>query len=213
MALRIPPGRAGRQFLVARIATAEHARDLLELKRAVLLGAEREAARRAAEALAVWHACATEAARWLERTALLDGERPQRLAHAHAGPAATMRVTWTTTMGVGIPADPSVDLSPAADVALLPGGVALTSAISAHRAALDAALRASVEVAAHQRLAAELLATVRRVRAIESRWLPLHQQSLAELLQSLDENDRAEGARIRWASHRRRDRGADTGEA
>jgi vacuolar-type H+-ATPase subunit D/Vma8 len=44
---------------------------------------------------------------------------------------------------------------------------------------------------------------VRRVRAIESRWLPLHEQSLAQLQLSLDENDRAEGARIRWASHRR----------
>lgn len=204
MALRIPPGRAGRQWLAARIATAEHARDLLEQKRSVLIGAERDAAGRAAAATARWHTSAADAAGWLERSAMLDGERPRRLSQAHTGGPATMRLAWQTTMGVGVPADASVVLSPAPDVALLPGGAALTSAISAHREALDAALRAAVESAAHQRLAAELVATVRRVRAIESRWLPLHEQSLAALEQMLDENDRVEGARIRWARRRQR---------
>ena len=33
-----------------------------------------------------------------------------------------------------------------------------------------------------------------------SRWLPLHERALAALEQTLDEHDRAEGARIRWAS-------------
>ena len=206
MALRIPPGRAGRQWLAARIATAEHARDLLEQKRAVLIGAEREAAALAAAASALWRTRAAEAERWLERTAVLDGERPRRLARAHAGPAAAVRITWQTTMGVAVPADASVALPPPPDVALLPGGSALTSALAAHRRALDAALQAAVARAAHERLAAELLATVRRVRAIESRWLPLHEQALAALEQTLDEHDRAEGARIRWASrHGRQD--------
>jgi len=204
MTLRIPPGRAGRQWLVARIATAEHARDLLEQKRAVLLVAERDAGRRATEATAAWHASAAEAARWLERTALLDGERAQRLAQAHAGPPAEVRITPGTTMGVSVPTAGELELAPAPETALLPGGTALTAAISAHRLALGAALRAAVERQAHERLAAELLSTVRRVRAIDSRWLPLHQRSLAVLEQTLDENDRAEGARIRWASRRQR---------
>lgn len=204
MTLRIPPGRAGRQWLVARIATAEHARDLLQQKRAVLLVAERDAARRTAEASADWHARAAEAARWLERTALLDGERARRLAQAHTGPPAEVRITPGTTMGVSVPTAGEVELAPVPETALLPGGPALTAALSAHRLALAAALRAAVERQAHERLAAELVATVRRVRAIESRWLPLHQQSLAALEQALDENDRAEGARIRWASRRQR---------
>jgi len=204
MTLRIPPGRAGRQWLVGRIATAEHARDLLEQKRAVLLVAEREAAGRAREASAEWHARAAEAARWLERTALLDGERAQRLARAHMAAPAEVQITPGSTMGVSVPSAGEVQLAPAPETALLPGGPALTAAISAHRLALAAALRAAVERQAHERLAAELVATVRRVRAIESRWLPLHQQSLATLEQTLDENDRAEGARIRWASRRQR---------
>lgn len=204
MALRIPPGRAGRQWLAARIATAEHARDLLEQKRAVLISAEREAAARATEATARWRTSAGEAARWLERSAMLDGERPRRLAQAHAGERAIVTLTWQTTMGVGVPADASVVLAAPTDTALLPGGASLTSAISAHRAALDAALCAAAERAAHERLSAELVATVRRVRAIESRWLPLHERSLAALEQTLDENDRAEGARIRWARRRQR---------
>ncbi len=189
-------------WLSARIATAERARDLLEQKRAVLIAAERAAARRSAEARAEWHARAAIAERWLERSALLDGERPRRLAQAHAGAPAEMRVRWQVTMGVGVPADPSVELADAPDVALLAGGAALAAAITSHREALESALRAAVEAAAHERLAAELAATVRRVRAIESRWLPLHEQALASLEQELDENDRSEGARIRWAARR-----------
>jgi vacuolar-type H+-ATPase subunit D/Vma8 len=189
-------------WLAGRIATAERARDLLEQKRAVLIGAEREAARRSAEATTEWHARATTAERWLERTAVLDGERPQRIARAHAGAPAEMHVRFGMTMGVGVPADPSVELAPAPDVALLPGGASLIAAITSHRDAVEAALRAAVAATAHARLAAELSSTVRRVRAIESRWLPLHERALAALEQELDENDRSEGARIRWAARR-----------
>ena len=204
MTLRIPPGRAGRQWLVARIATAAHARDLLEQKRAVLLVAEHDASRRAAEARADWHARAADAALWLQRSALLDGERALRIAQAHVGPPADVRITQGTTMGVTVPADCDVDLAPPPETALLAGGSALAAALAAHRLALAAALRTAVARQAHERLAAELAATVRRVRAIESRWLPLHQEALAALEQALDENDRAEGARIRWASRRQR---------
>ena len=117
-----------------------------------------------------------------------------------------MHVDWQLTMGVAVPADASVELRPPPEVALLPGGAALTEAVAAHRSALAAALHAAVETAAHERLRAELGSTVRRVRAIESRWLPLHEQALAALQQTLDENDRAEGARIRWASRASRAR-------
>jgi V/A-type H+-transporting ATPase subunit D len=204
MALRTPPGRAGRQWLAARIATAEHALDLLEQKRAVLLAAERDAALRAAEAGAAWHVQAAEAERWLRRTVLLDGERPLRLARAHADGPAAVDVTWQAVMGTTVPAAVSVTLPPPPPAAVLPGGSALTAALAAHRAALEAAARAAAARAAHARLAAELRATARRVRAIESRWLPLHRQALAGLEQALDESERAEGASVRWAARRRR---------
>ena len=207
MALRIPPGRAGRQWLAARIATAEHARDLLEQKRAVLIGAEREAAARAAAATALWRTRAADAERWLERTACSTASARGALRGHTRGRPRRCAFTWQTTMGVAVPADASVALPPPPDTALLPGRrcahLRLWRPIAR---ALDAALQAAVERAAHERLAAELLATVRRVRAIESRWLPLHEQALAALEQTLDEHDRAEGARIRWASrHGRQD--------
>lgn len=204
MTLRIPPGRAGRQWLAARIATAEHARDLLEQKRAVLLVAERDAALRAAEADAAWHTHAAEAERWLRRTALLDGERALRLACAHAGRPAEIDVAWQALMGTVVPAVASAQLAQPPETAVLPGGSALTCAIAAHRTALDAALQSAAANAAHARLAAELRATVRRVRAIDSRWLPLHQQALAALERALDENERAAGAGVRWAARRGR---------
>jgi hypothetical protein len=79
-------------------------------------------------------------------------------------------------------------------------------AVVAHRAALEAALEVAAARTAHARLSLELAATVRRLRAIESRWLPMHEQALTALEQALDENDRADGTRIRWAS---RHRGSD----
>lgn len=203
MALRIPPGRAGRLWLTARIETARRASELLEQKRHVLLGAERAAAERATAAADVWAARADEAARWLERAAVQDGERPLRIARAHVGAAADVRLAWRTAMGVSVPDTASIELPPAVDPSVVPGGSAVVLALAAHRDALEAALEAAASRAAHDRLATELSATVRRLRAIESRWLPQHVQALAELEQALDENDRVEGVRVRWASRHR----------
>jgi V/A-type H+-transporting ATPase subunit D len=196
--LRLPPGRAGRLWLLGRIATARRARELLDQKRHVLQAAERAAAARRERDEAAWREAWREAERWLARSAVLDGERALRIAAAHVERPAALAVDWRSAMGVRHPARVEVELPPQPDLRLLPGGAALVRACAAHRRALGAAAAAAAARSAHERLAAELRATQRRLRAIEQRWLPRHEQALAELEIRLDEAERAEITRTRW---------------
>ena len=200
MALRIPPGRAGRQWLAARIATAEHARDLLEQKRAVLIGAEREP-RRSPQRRAPSGARAPQ-----RRSAGSNG----RLCSTASAPGA-LRGHTRARGGAHHLADDDGRrracrrlrrLPPPPDVALLPGGSALTSACGPSPCAGRGAAsrcRAGCTRAARRRaprdgaasagdrvpLAAAARAGTRRPRADARRARPRG------------------GRGIRWASHRR----------
>lgn len=202
MSLRIPPGRAGRRWLASRIDTAGRARDLLDEKRAVLRAETRAAETRAATADEEWQRRAREAETWRLRSALLDGERPLELAASRASGGADVTITWRSAMGVTYPASIEVTLPPPLDIRILGGGSSLAFAADAHREALRAAAEAAAARLAFERLDAELSATVRRLRAIETRWLPQHEQALAALEVALGETERAESVRNRWLARR-----------
>ncbi len=202
MALRIPPGRAGRRWLASRIDTARRARDLLDEKRAVLRTQTRTAEARAATADEEWHRRAREAETWRLRSALLDGERPLQLAAGRDSGHADVSIAWRSAMGVTYPASIDITLPPPLDLRLLGGGSALAFAADAHREALRAAAEAAAARLAYERLDAELSSTVRRLRAIETRWLPQHEQALVLLEVALGETERAEAARNRWLARR-----------
>ncbi len=195
----IPPGRTGRLWLIARIASARRAAELLNEKRHALLRAERGAADRRQAAETAWRQQALLATSWLDRAALLDGEAAIRRAATAVG-SATVEVGWRNAMGARYPESASVGL-PVVDVpAALVGSSALVAAREHHRRALEAAAETAAARAAHDVLSAELAATVRRLRAIERRWLPRHETALAELEVSLDEDERAEAVRNNWIS-------------
>jgi V/A-type H+-transporting ATPase subunit D len=202
MSLRIPPGRAGRRWLASRIDTARRARDLLDEKRAVLRTETRAAETRAATADEEWQRRAREAETWRLRSALLDGERPLQLAAGRQSVGSEVAIAWRSAMGVTYPASIDVTLPPPLDIRLLGGGSSLAFAADAYREALRAAADAAAARLAYERLDAELSATVRRLRAIETRWLPQHEQALAVLEVALGETERAEAARNRWLARR-----------
>ena len=82
------------------------------------------------------------------------------------------------------------------------GSSALVLAARAHRRALAAAAtHAAVERALTQ-VAAELEATRLRQHAIERRLLPRAEGQLRRLTMELDELDREENVRLRWAAAR-----------
>lgn len=202
MALRIPPGRAGRPWLVAHIEIAARGAEVLEQKRQALLREELRLRQELDEAERRWHEAARAAAVWLRRAALLGGERPLGLAAFHAGAPAGVEVAWRNSLGVVHPGEPRVELPARTAGGAAGGSAALVPATVAHRDAVEAAARFAAARASHERIAAELARTVRRLRAVEQRWLPAQERALAELELRLDEEEREDASRVRWAARR-----------
>ncbi|MFI7063586.1 V-type ATP synthase subunit D [Kribbella sp. NPDC050124] len=190
-------GRAARLALTARLTTAQRAVALLDRKqRALAAECERLelAAVRAAEA---FEEQARVASGWLRRGTALDGLR----AIYASMPKATTEagIGYDVTMGVRHPTRTDVRFGPRAEP---PGSSALAYTLQAHRDAVVAAVRLAAAQRSVSLVAAELALTRQQQRALELRWIPKLEQRLAELAQRLDETDREENVRLRWAASR-----------
>lgn len=192
---RVPPGRSGRLWLQHRLAVAGRGAALLDQKLRILRAEVRRATLAAEDTAQAWTAAAEEAERWLVRASLLGGERAARLASD--GVEAQVEVVWASTMGVRHPRGATCVLPPPADLPM--GGAALVQARAAHLRAVDAAVQHAVAAAAVRLLRAEEVATRRRLRAIEERWLPLLESTLRATELGLEEQEHADGVRLRWA--------------
>ena len=197
MALRIPPGRGGRLWLERRLEIARRGAEVLDRRRRALLRLERGLADEVEASREEWEREAREAAVWLARAATLAGARPLRLAVLHTPAPVAARVEWQRTLGVVYPAGCTLGPAPQTDTGALGGSAAVAVAATAHRRALVAAARHAVARTAHELVTSELAAVAVRARAIERRWLPLHQQALTALELQLDETDREEAVRAR----------------
>ncbi|MGN6576622.1 MAG: V-type ATP synthase subunit D [Nocardioides sp.] len=195
-----PPGRAGRLWLQHRLATAERGAALLDHKLRILRTERERFALLERRTAAGWEAADRAAAEWLLRAVILGGERSLRLA-ASSTPAQ-VQVQWNQPMGVRYPAEATCalpDVSPEAPPA---GSAALVEARERHRRALEAAVEHAAVQAAVRVLAAEERATRRRLRAIEERWVPRLREALQATQLKLDEDEHADGVRLRWAAGR-----------
>lgn len=192
--LAVPPGRAGRIWLVRRLETARRGADLLDRKLRILQGELARLQAAAAEAAAQWDRCQGEARTWLLRAALLGGERAIQLADD--GQAADVRISYETTMGIRYPSG-AVCAIPAAATW---DGPVVARARLAHRAALAAAAQHAAAGAAVRAVDSEVTATRRRLRAIQDRWIPRLEQALAEVTFTIEELERADAARLRLAA-------------
>lgn len=190
---RVPPGRSGLLWLVRRLATARRGLDLLDRKQHVLtreldrLQAEAERAR------ARWVAASGAADDWGVRVAVAGGQRALRLG-APAG-TADVAVTWRDAMGTTYPDRVECTLPDAPR--LLAPTTALPEARRAYREAVVAAAEHAAAATAAAVVAAEVEATRRRIRSLRDRWIPAHEEALAALTASLDEQERADGVRLR----------------
>ncbi|MGZ4256622.1 MAG: V-type ATP synthase subunit D [Gaiellaceae bacterium] len=198
MPLRLPTGRAGRPWLVRRLTTARRGAEVLDQKRQALLRLERQLAEVVSEAETEWTEAARDAEAWLARAAFLGGERALELAAFYCREPASVEVEWRRTLGFAYPAGAEVAMAPAPDLSALGGSSALVYAAAAHRKALAVAAGFAAARLAHERAGAELRSTTRRLRAVERRWIPRHEQALAALELALDEGEREEASRIRW---------------
>ena len=196
VALRLPPGRAGRLWLLHRIDSGTRGDEVLDQKRQALLREELRLRGEVERAEDEWRHRAAEAAAWLRRAAVLGGERALELACFYAGGGAEVELVWRNTLGVVHPAEARVSQWEGRPPFV--GSPALAPATTAHRRALEAAARFAVARASHESVAAELALTARRLRTIERRWLPEHRDALQALELRLDEEEREESTRIRW---------------
>ena len=189
--LAVPPGRAGRLWLVQRLAVANRAAVLLDRKLQVLTS-ELDRLRAAAEQTgAGWDAACRDAERWLLRAVLLGGERAVRLTGDVD--RAEVTVWYTVTMGARHPAGAECVAGRAEGWE----GAAVAAARQAHRVALAAAVRHAAAAAAVAVVEAETNATRYRLRAVRDRWIPRLSQALADVEFSLEELERADTARLR----------------
>jgi V/A-type H+-transporting ATPase subunit D len=188
--------------LTHRLAIARRGADLLDHKLRILRVESQRLALLAGRTSAAWVAANRDADLWLHRAELLGGQRAVRLARD--GVPADVQIAWAQSMGVRYPAEATCTLPPVS-TASPPGNAAIPAAREAFRRALEAAVQQAVAEAAVEVVRLEEAATRRRLRAIEERWIPRLDAALAETQLALDEQEHADGVRLRWAADQQRD--------
>jgi V/A-type H+-transporting ATPase subunit D len=199
--IRLPPGRAGRLWLRRRLAIARRGQDALEQKRGALVRQLEEAETLLRETRREWDEAARAAEVWWQRAGVLVGERQLELARETVPARADVTLAWRNALGVVYPSVVSVSL-PSGEPPLACGSAALLYTAQAHRRALEAAAHLATAELTRERTARELGATTRRLRALERRWIPEHEQALSKLSLALDETEREDAARVRWVAQR-----------
>ncbi len=194
---RARPGRAGRLRLRHSLDAATRGAALLERKVNVLRDHRRRLTTEEARAARAWHEGLARAETWLLRGLLLSGERA--LETAAVADRAEVTVTWTNSMGVRHPegADCRDAVRSAEEAG--PGNTALTNAESAYRAAVRAAAAYAAAQAATRFVGAELDRTRHRVRALNHHWIPRLSAELADAELTLEQAEREDAVRRRWA--------------
>jgi vacuolar-type H+-ATPase subunit D/Vma8 len=184
-------------MLTARLSTARRAVELLDRKQRALAVDCARLELVAARAAEDFERAARTATRWLRRSVALDGRR----ILLDSMPEATVEVVvgYAVTMGVRHPASCGVRFGPEPPLA---GSSALVQALRAHRTALAAALQLAAAQRAVALVSEELARTRQQQRTLELRWIPRLEQQLAVLVQRLDETEREENVRLRWAARR-----------
>ena len=187
MASQAPPGRAGRPWLLERIATATHGMDLLRQKQQLLSREQRRLARHREETRREWVSACEDAELWATRADILSGADATGIAGARTEGTAEVTISWRNTMGVLHPDEARVN-------------AAIGPSSDAHRRALEAGARHAVAERALRAIETELVSARRRLRAIERHRLPSLQSELHALELGLDEVEREERLVTRWAA-------------
>jgi vacuolar-type H+-ATPase subunit D/Vma8 len=185
-----------------RLEVGRRGAEVLEQKRGTLLRERLRLAGQLAQADAEWERAAAAAADWNARAWAAAGPRALRLAALRRGGTATVTVTRRNILGVVVPDSAVVEgEAPTGDASA--GGAAVRLAAEVHAEALSAAATVAALRSAHEAIEAELARTIRRLRAIEHRWLPTHEAELHRLELALQESELADIARARWAVGRK----------
>ena len=154
--------------------------------------------------------CSARLERRLRRRRTLDralGDRRWLQAARDPGPARARpcraRAVLVEPDGRAVPAAQRVELPEAPPLSALGASAATVLLDRACRDATLAAVRSAVAQRAEAEVSAELARAICRFRALQNRWIPQHEQALAQLDLALDESQREQAARVRWLTQRR----------
>lgn len=206
MPLRVPPGRAGRIWLIGRLETARRGAGLLDRKRQALLQERRRVRAEAGDARLAWQQAADRVVMWSTRAAVIDGAARLELLAAHIAEPASLTLAWSNLMGARIPAVQELSVPHEPQLSALGASSATVALARACSDAARAAARYGAAARAEAEITEQLRQTARRLRALEKRWIPQHEQALAALDLALDESQREQAARVRWLTDQGRDR-------
>ncbi len=142
---------------------------------------------------AAWQDKQATADRLVLRAALLGGHS------VDIDRQAEVTVRWTATVGVRHPATGTIVV---ADWVEPPSSPSVASARNAAVEAATAAVDHAVATWALRAIDAELTVTALRVRSLRRHWLPRLSSELAAVEFELEEQERAEAVRRRWATVR-----------
>jgi V/A-type H+-transporting ATPase subunit D len=198
---RVPAGRAGRLWLSGRLRAGRLAADLLDRKLRVLRLEQERLAEMERRTSAHWRASWQRADTWSRRASVLAGQRGVRLAAP--GQPAEVTLTWTNVMGVRYPSSATCTIPEPNPSTRGEDSAALVEASAAHREAVVAAAAHAATTTASRVIEAELVATRRRRHAITDRWIPRLERALQKVAAELDETERADTFRMRWAADAR----------
>jgi V/A-type H+/Na+-transporting ATPase subunit D len=198
MALRIPPGRAGRTWLLGRLEVAHRGAELLDRKRRALLAEHAQVQAQVEQARRDWDDAMARVDTWTLRAGIVDGAGRLELLARHVRDRPSLELSWRNLMGAHIPRAEAIDVPDPPDVSALGGS---SAAVLLAQACADA-VRAGAQYAIAERAASELWAeqtrAARRLRALRRRWIPQHEQALVALELALDEAEREQAIRVRW---------------
>ncbi len=198
MALRIPPGRAGRTWLLARLDVAHRGAELLDRKRQVLLAEQARVRAQVERARCDWDEASAQVATWTARAGIVDGAIRLELLARHARQRASLELSWRNLMGARVPTAQDIDIPELPPVSALGGSSAAVLLARACSEAASAGARYAAAQRAEAELSAELGRAARRLRALRDRWIPQHERALAALDLALDEAQREQAIRVRW---------------
>ena len=100
---RIPPGRAGRSWLVERLQVARRGAELLDRKRQALLHEQARLRGEADEARRAWNDALAQAELWSARAKILDGAGRLEVLSRHVREQASIELSWSNLMGAHLP--------------------------------------------------------------------------------------------------------------
>jgi V/A-type H+/Na+-transporting ATPase subunit D len=200
---RVPPGRAGRLWLMDRLETARRGMQLLDKKQQLLQREYRRLALLARDRRRGLESACTQAAQWAKRATMLGNRSEIAVIAGSIAGRAGAKISWRNTMGVVHPEEASCVLPevPATELAASNGAMAPCAA--AHRRALELAVGVAVAENALARVGEELQATQRRHRAVERRRVPALTEALQRLELQLEELEREDRLVSRWVRNRR----------